>query len=335
MSRYELIPEWHPHEACWMAWPVADGVFGALVDDARKAYAEVANAIATFEPVRMIASGDEIMQAKRLCGADVEIIDMPHADSWTRDTGPLFVRDEDGGLVAIDFRFNGWGQGIDPGEDVHMARRIAGHAGRPVHSLDFVMEGGGLHHDGAGLVYTTDSVLRHETRNPGLSLEAATRLISDTALDIQHVIAAPRGLVDDETNGHIDNLLTFADEDTALVQMPEDTSDPNHGICSQMVDSLLKGNAYRSHSSRYTIIQLPMTPPMFRHDGTRLTTSYTNLYIANGGIIVPRFGASTDEQAHAMIREVFPAHQFVAIDALPILQGGGGIHCITLQQPRP
>ncbi len=327
----KMPPEWAPHRRTWMAWPARTDLWGGGLEEAKRAYAEVANAIAEFEPVSMIASPDLVAEASLHCDKGVKVVPMPHDDSWTRDTGPVFVLDEGGKPVAVDFRFNGWG-GAHPdfAEDARMAARIAERAGFAVLASDLVLEGGGVHVDGEGTALVCAGSLLDPNRNPKRDKASIEAELART-LGIKTCLWLPYGLEDDETAGHVDNLACFVGPGRALALDPETAPAGDRDGLRQNLD-VLKG-ACDAAGRTLDVRTLPCPKPKNRADGRRLTRTYANFYLCNGALIMPEFNTSADDRAYYVLAEAFPDRTIVQIEADPLLQGGGGIHCVTLQEP--
>jgi len=344
---FHMPAEWAPHEACWMWWPWARRVWdpGLRGPDglsaARQAYSAVARAISAFEPVRMVARAEDAVEAQRLCCGQVEILELPVDDAWARDTGPSFLLGADGGLAGVNWGFNNYGNEAWAGKpavpeadfanDRLIASRVLEHLGARRFDAPLIMEGGALHVDGAGTMLVTEECLLHPNRNPGLSRSRIEVLLTEYT-GSEKVIWLGRGLVDDETNGHIDELACFVRPGAVLALTRDDPDDPDYEAVQDNLERLAAATDARGRSLE--IIEIRAAPPAY-HRGVRLSLSYVNLYIANGGIVMPSFDAPEhDAAAAAVLARAFPDRRIVQVPALDIFAGGGGIHCITQQQPR-
>lgn len=324
--------EWAPHTRCWMAWPcrpetwpIEDGI-----DAARDAYAEVARAIARFEPVTMVCDPDDVAEASLACGAGVQIMPFPISDSWIRDTGPSFVVDGRGSLAGVHWRFNAWGGNYEDCEpDQAVGRLILEHLDVPRHAAPLVMEGGAFHVDGEGTLLTTEQCLLNPNRNPGRSREEIEDVLK-AHLGVRTVIWLGEGYQDDETDGHVDEIATFVRPGAVMALVTDDPGDANFKAFQDNLDRLKRARDARGRE----IDVIPVRQPARRdQNGIRLTLSYTNLYIANGGVVMPSYEDSADDEAFRTVRKAFPDREVVQVPALDIVRGGGGIHCITQQQP--
>jgi agmatine deiminase len=320
--------EWAPHTRCWMAWPCRESLWGSDMAAARRAFATVAQAIARFEPVTMLAPPASVKDAAALCGVGVETAPMALVDSWTRDTGPTFICDDKGAVAGCDWRFNGWGGKENPHDsDAAMAASVLARLGLKRFDAPVILEGGAVHVDGEGTLITTDSVLLNDNRNPGISRSAMEDVLQDY-LGVQKIIWLAGGLAGDMTDGHVDNVACFARPGIVLAAVCDDPTDPNYEVLRENQRIL---NAARDAKGRsLSVLTLPQPRPK---SSDVLAHSYVNFYIANTGVVAPSFGDVQDREALAVIENAFPERTVVQVDARVIVKGGGGIHCITQQQP--
>jgi len=327
---FRMPAEWERHSRCWMAWPCRPETFAGGIDAACAAYAEVAQTIAQFEPVTMVCNQADVAEVSLACGVGIEVLPIPISDSWIRDTGPTFVIDNAGQIAGVDWRFNAWGNNYpDHQVDAELARHMLTHLGVRRYEAPLVMEGGSFHVDGEGTLITTEECLLNPNRNPNLSRGQIEDYLKDY-LGINKVIWLGRGYEQDETDGHIDEIACFAKPGTVLVAATADTGDANFKIFQDNLDRL---KATRDAQGReLEVISLPI-PARRDHNGVRLTLSYTNFYIANGGIVMPAFEDIADDDAFRILRKVFPDREVIQVPAMDVVRGGGGIHCITQQQP--
>ena len=336
-AQFRMPAEWAPHARCFMAWPARETLWGRRLDTARRVTAEVARAIAEFEPVTMIARPEFTAGVSLYCGSGVAVLPLPQDDSWTRDTAPTFlVRDGSDGaaaaeLAGVAWQFNGWGEAYeDHALDAQMARRLLERLGLPIFKAPIVLEGGAVHVDGEGTALVCEPSVRDPKRNPGLSRDEADVVLGNY-LGVDRVIWLPAGLTDDETAGHVDNVACFAKPGTVLVHTTDDKADGNYAACQANLQVLRE--ATDAQGRAFEIITLPQPRPQKRDDGRRLTLSYINFYLANGGLIMPAFGDPADTPAYRILSQAFPNRRVVQLDVVDLLQGGGGIHCITQQMP--
>jgi agmatine deiminase len=323
--------EWEPHRQTWMCWPARAECFGGgeAMLLAKQAYARVARAISSFEPVTMAVSPGEAAEAKLATGGKAEIAEMALDDSWARDFGPTFLHGPKG-ISGVQWKFNAWGGKYHPfASDATFARRVLERANLSVYQAPLVCEGGAIATDGEGTILTTEQCLLNPNRNPGLSKEDAEELLR-AYLGARQVIWLGDGFADQETDGHVDNIACFAGAGRVLIA----ASVKGHPDQAPLQEAMRRLKTARDAKGRaLEIVELPQ-PETMRLDwrGTLSAASYVNFYLVNGGLIMPAFEDAHDESARAVLAQCFPG--IVQIEARAILEGGGGIHCITQQEPR-
>lgn len=318
--------EWEPHRACLMAWPTRTRLpmWGELFEDAQRDYATVAAAIAAFEPVVMVVDPSQEREARRRLPSQVELLPLPIDDSWMRDNGPIFVRDDRGRVALVHFRFNAWGEKFRPYDrDADLPRLLADHLGVRRYVAPFVLEGGSVLVDGEGTLLTTEQCLLHPNRNPHLSREGIEELLR-AYLGVDVIVWLSRGhSADRDTDGHVDGIAQYAGPGVVLLLAPADPSDPDHGSGAENLRRL--GAARDAAGRRLHVIRVD--------PGVANGIPYLNCYLANGAVIVPVAGGSEDEAAVAQIAEAFPGRELVRVPGRTLVAGGGGPHCITQQVP--
>ncbi|HUB75943.1 MAG TPA: agmatine deiminase family protein [Solirubrobacteraceae bacterium] len=319
--------EWEPHERTLMGWPCRAELWGETIEQARSDYATVANAIAEFEPVTMIANpGADAAQARAACSAGVEIVELALNDSWLRDCGPIYLRDEHhGGRLAVHFGFNAWGGRFPPWDaDAAVGASIARQLGDEVREAPLILEGGSVLSNGAGTVMTTEQCLLNPNRNPTLSRAEIEAALGEY-LAAERIVWLGEGLVEDrDTDGHVDLIAAFTAPARTLLQTVP-AGNPNHDRCEE--------NRRRLAEAGIDVVELPHLPYV-EVAGERAAASYLNLYICNGAVIVPVTGADTDGDALTLIGAELPGREVVPVPGAVIAYGGGGPHCITQQVPR-
>jgi agmatine deiminase len=335
IKNYQMPGEWEIHERTIMEWPVKDAlVFPENYQEVAKSYAEVANAIAEFEPVTLLVHEHTFEEAKHVCNKNVELLILPHNDAWCRDNGPTFVWNKEKELAGIDWMFNAWGERFKPYDlDNQVAAKILKKLNIPYVSADFVLEGGSIHVDGEGTLLTTKECLLNSNRNPLLSqTDIEARLIN--YLGIQTVIWLNRGLFGDETDGHVDNVACFVKPGVVLIQACHDPSNPNYDYSQENLNILKEAKDAKGRSLQ--IVELPQ-PPRRYYEGVELTLSYLNYYLVNGGLILPIFGkdaANCDQEVIRILTELYPERKIVTVDGMGLIKEGGNVHCITQQMPK-
>lgn len=325
--------ESEPHARTWMAWPNTPAVYGgsgAYYESVQETLGRLAAAIAENEPVAMAASADQHELAARLCGPKVELVDIATDDMWMRDSGPVFVRAEDGTIAAVDFRFNGWGDKQAHASDAGIARKVAQHLNVPRHVAAIRGEGGGIEYDGDGTLLLAESCWVNDNRNPGLSRTEIERQLK-TILGVETVIWVPgvRGL--DITDGHIDGSLRFVKPGLLIASsVTGDTSE--WGIAhAEALAILARSKDARGRS--FEIVSISAATDV-RSTSDDFLTSYANYYIGNGALYTPQFGdRKADVFALETLGRLHPDRRVVQLDMDRIYENGGGIHCVTQQQP--
>ena len=327
---WRMPSETDPHDCTWMAWPSSGYTLGdtaAEADEARATWAAVAHAIVELEPVRMVVDPAAVAVARDWLGSDVELFEAPLDDAWMRDIGPTFVV-RDGELGAVDWVFNGWGaqEWATWEHDARIGRRVAEWAGATLISSPMVNEGGGIHVDGAGTVVVTDTVQLDPGRNPDWSREQVEDELRRT-LGVHDVVWLPRGLTRDYdefgTRGHVDVVAAVPAARTALVHVQLDPAHPDHEVMAQV-------RAAFPHD--WTLIDLP-APQRLDDERGPVDHSYANHLVCNGGVVACTFDDPHDERALEILAQAYPGRRVVGVDARPLFDRGGGIHCITQQQP--
>ncbi|MFD6346707.1 agmatine/peptidylarginine deiminase [Streptomyces roseolus] len=337
MTSYRMPAEWTPHERTWMAWPSPNPTFTSDEElaEARGAWASVARAVRRFEPVTMVVAPGDAEGARALLGEDVELVEKELDDAWMRDIGPTFVTDG-ASLAAVDWVFNGWGaQDWARWEhDSKIARHVADAADVPVLSSALVNEGGGIHVDGEGTVLLTDTVQLGSGRNPEWTREQVEREIH-AKLGTTKAIWLPHGLAGDYglygTQGHIDIVAAFARPGTVLVHSQQDPRHPDYGR-SRLYADILRAQT-DAQGRPLEVIEVPAPTVLTDEEGDWVDYSYINHYLCNGAVILCAFDDPHDELAAEIFRRLFPDREVVLVDARTIFAAGGGIHCITQQQP--
>lgn len=301
------------------------------------AWAAVAHAVAEFQPVSMIVDPSEMARARRMIGADIDLIERVIDDFWLRDSGPTFVHAADGSLAAVDWIFNGWGGGdwTSATHDRGLAQFIAGLLDVPVIPSLLVNEGGGIHVDGEGTILLTETVQLGAERNPHADSARVEAEMART-LGTEKAIWLPRGLARDYdafgTRGHVDIVATFPSPGTVLVHQQADSGHPDHATM-QEIRALLAA-ATDARGRRLQIIDLPAPETLTDAHGF-VDWSYLNHLVINDAVIACAFGeAKADTRAADILAAAYPGRRIVPVDARELFARGGGVHCITQQQPK-
>nr|WP_092071208.1 agmatine deiminase [Dendrosporobacter quercicolus]NSL49434.1 agmatine deiminase [Dendrosporobacter quercicolus DSM 1736]SDM23202.1 agmatine deiminase [Dendrosporobacter quercicolus] len=330
---FRMPAEWEPRERTFMAWPVRTEIWPDGLKEAQEGYARIAREIAAFEEVVMLVQPHLADEAGRMCGAAVEILPMEHDDSWLRDNGPTFLINGQGELAAVNWQFNAWGGKYQPyDQDNAVAGKLLARYGVPVFEAPLVLEGGSIHVDGEGTLMTTEQCLLNKNRNPQLGKREIERLLGQyLAVDV--IFWLKQGLAADETDGHVDNVACFVRPGVIAIQACHDPADLNYSASQENLKLL--ADFTDAQGRRAEVVQIEQ-PPVRYWRGQRLSMSYLNYYPVNGGIIVPVFGGdaqATDEAAVRTLQRLYPDRKIVPVDGMPIIKGGGNVHCITQQMP--
>jgi agmatine deiminase len=340
--------EFEPHAATWLIWPERPDIWRERAVPVQAAFATLVAAIAACEPVRVGASPRQLKRARAALPPGVQVVELPNNDAWVRDTGPTFLLDAAGRRRGVDWQFNAWG-GLyaDWRRDAAVARRVLAVEGAPRYRPPMVNEGGAIHSDGEGTLLVTEQTLLNPNRNPRLSRERIEALLKGYT-GAKQVVWLGRGVVNDETSGHIDNLACFARPGEVLLTWSDDRRDPQARVSRDALERLQA--ARDAQGRRLRVHKLPSPGPLYmsareargiaRRDGTRtvkgghrLAGSYANFYLCNGAVIAPLLDPRTDAAALRVLRRVFPGRRVVGIPARELLLGGGNIHCLTQQVP--
>ncbi|BBX92167.1 agmatine deiminase [Mycolicibacterium boenickei] len=338
MTGYRMPAESSPQDRVWMAFPSAGYSLGdteAEHHEARTTWAAVAHAVLEFEPVTMVVDPAETTAARRYLSAAVDIVEAPLNDAWMRDIGPTFVHAEDGSVAAVDWEFNGWG-GQDWARwdhDSKVGAAVAGWAGVPVVDSNLVNEGGGIQVDGLGTVLVTETVQLDPGRNPGVSKADVEAELART-IGAEHAVWLPRGLTRDSqrfgTRGHVDIVAAIPSPGRLLLHAQPAEAHPDH-----LVGKEIRAAVEQSHDVTgrpWEIVELPAPDQLTDADGF-VDYSYINHLVVNGGVIACAFGDPRDADAAAILAEQYPGRRVLSVDARPLFERGGGIHCITQHQP--
>ncbi|WP_295159056.1 agmatine deiminase [Selenomonas sp. AE3005] len=355
---FYMPAEFAPHAGTFLIWPVRPGSWTNNGADVQPVFVELIREIAAVEELYLLVGSQHRAQAeamlKDLPQEHIHYLDIPTDDAWARDMGPTYVVDGQGRRRGINWRFNAWGgdfDGLYPdyAQDDAAAPQMCAALGDDIYDAgDFVLEGGSLHVDGEGTVVVTETCLLSQGRNPNLSKAQIEKKLCHY-LGAEKVIWLPRGIYNDETNEHVDNVFAFVKPGEVLLAWTEDESDPQYAlsmadfeVLEQAVDA--KGRPFKIHK-----LPIPQKPVCIseqeavsftfaegedrREPGERLAASYVNFYLCNGKVIVPQFGDVMDAEARRILGECFPERQVVPLPARAVIVGGGNFHCLTQQIP--
>jgi agmatine deiminase len=351
---FRMPGEFEPHDGCWMLWPRRPDVWRLGAKPAQEAFAAVAAAIAEADPVTMGVDAEQFNNARALLPPSVRVVELSSDDAWMRDVGPTFVVDDEGRRRGVDWRFNAWG-GLEGGlyfpwdRDDQVARKVLEMERADRYRAPLVLEGGAIHVDGEGTCLVTEECLLNRNRNPQLRRDEIERGLRHH-LGVEQVIWLGRGVHSDETDGHVDNLCCFVRPGVVALTWTEDQHDPQHAISVDARRRLEAATDARGRSLEVHLLHQP--GPLYMTDeeargrdhvdgtlprpaGDRMAGSYVNFYVANDRVVLPLVDERRDDAAAQALEGLFPDRRIVAVPAREILLGGGNIHCITQQVPRP
>jgi len=327
-----MPPEWHEHDRTWLAFPHHGYTLGETEDEqlaARKTWAEVANRASEYEAVTMVVHPEDLAHAKKHLSSQIEIAELEIDDAWLRDSGPTFVV-EQGELTAVDWVFNGWGaqEWASYEKDALVAAEIASQLGVRTLASSLVNEGGGIHVDGRGRVLLTETVQLGKERNPGLTKQEVEAEIHEK-LGTNEAIWLKRGLTRDYdefgTKGHVDIVASFAPDGRVMYHDQRNERHPDFLVSREVKQTLETAG----------LETVAVSAPDVQVDAHGFVDySYINHYVLNDAVLLCSFDDTQDKEVAAQLREIYPGRRIELIDARELFARGGGIHCITQQQPK-
>jgi agmatine deiminase len=318
MSRIPFA-EWAPQRALFLGFPSDPELWEDDLAPAQAEVAALARQLGASARVLLLANGERAAaEARTAVGPLAEVHDIAFGDIWLRDTGPVFTATE----ACVRFRFNGWGGKYDLRGDDTVGAEMAGLMGAAVEPMDFVLEGGAIEYDGGGLVLTTEQCVLNPNRNPGWTRDSAERALA-ASLGARRVIWLGDGLLNDHTDGHVDNLARFVAPGTVAVPVGG-ADDPNAAVFADARE--------RVRAAGLAVAEIPSVGA-YEMDGELVPASYMNWIVSNGQVVVPLYGAANDAAAVAAVKRCFPRHRVTGLRADHILTGGGSFHCISQQVP--
>ena len=336
-SNWFMPAEWSAHAATWMVWPhnqqLWEKGWGVTLAQVQSDFARVANAIARFEPVKLVVDPTARASAAALCGANIELIELAVDDSWCRDSGPSFVCHPRHGVAGVSWRFNAWGGKSAHARDETLGRRVLQHLELECFATRLCNEGGAIHVDGQGTLITTESVLLNPNRNPGMS-KVEIEDIFARLLGVKKTVwlpGDPDHVTGDMTDGHVDGVCAFARPGALLVDATHDHT----SVYAEVVRENRRALALASDAQgrRFELIDLHDASDAAEASAEVFCASYTNFYLANGAVIMPAYGIAADDEAAQVLAKAFPGREVVPVPINHLAHGGGGVHCITQQQP--
>lgn len=325
--------EWEAHDACWLAWPSHEDLWGKNIALAQREFINLCQVIGKSEKLEILVLEEDSLQKAKIALMDlpVQFHVIPFGDIWLRDTAPLFLKSAAGKLIPACFEFNGWGGKFHLPFDDQVAQRIAQSLKIPTFFFRFVLEGGSIECDGQGTCLTSEQCNLNPNRNPDLSREEVEAKIKK-ALGVTKILWLKKGLLNDHTDGHIDTLARFVAPGKVVCMESFHRDDPNKDVLSEIANQL---SEYKdAHNRSLEVIRIPSPGPILDENHEFMPASYLNFYISNRHVIIPTYGSPYDAEAVQALSRCFPERQAVGLSAKAILSGGGAFHCITQQQPR-
>ncbi|RLC00426.1 MAG: agmatine deiminase [Deltaproteobacteria bacterium] len=349
---YRMPGEFEPHKGCWMLWPERPDNWRLGGKAAQKTWVNVATQISKFEPVTVGINHQQYANARAMLPEHIRVVEISNNDCWMRDNGPTFVINAKGNVRLVDWGFNAWGglkEGLYFPWDLcsAVAQKVGEIEGIDRYKAPFILEGGSIHVDGDGTLITTEECLLNQNRNPDLSKDEIESYLKNY-LNVEKIIWIDKGVYQDETDGHIDNICCYIRPGVVALTWTDDKTDPQYDISVDAYERL--SNSVDARGRKLSVHKIHQPNPIIitkeessfvdsvdgtipRNTGDRMAASYINFYIANNGIVMPLFDDPFDQIALKALEELFPNREVVGVNAREIILGGGNIHCITQQQP--
>ncbi len=342
-----LPAEWEEHEATWIGWPHNKEDWPAKFAPIPWVYAEIVKYISRGEKVRIVVESKEhkekaekVLKSVNLSFENIEFYTLKTNRGWTRDSGPIFIKNDiDGktGIASINFKFNGWAKYSNYKKDAKLPNFISKKFKLPnilpVHNKrDVVLEGGSIDTNGKGTLITTEECLmdaKLQVRNPGFTKKDYEEVFR-RYLGVANVIWLGRGITGDDTHGHVDDLCRFVNGSSAVLVKEDDPKDENYSILKENKERL--EGVKLENGSKLEIISLPMPSPVI-FKGQRLPASYANFYFTNYAVLTPTFNDPKDRIALGILSELVKDRPVIGIHATDLVWGLGTIHCLTHEQP--
>jgi agmatine deiminase len=338
-QNFHFPAEWAPHTATWLSWPHKEESWPGKIVTVYKPYCEFIKAVSEGELVRinvvneqMAAFAKEQLQQVGVDLKRIEFFEFPTNDAWCRDHGPAFlINPNTKQKVIVDWGYNAWGNKYPPYDlDDVIPTKIAQHFNLPVYHPGIVMEGGSVDFNGQGTVLTTTACLLNKNRNPHLNQQQIEAYLQNY-YGVEQILWLGDGIVGDDTDGHIDDITRFVNEDTVVTVIEENKNDENYHILQENLQTLKTMRLL--NGKQLNIVELPM-PDAVYHEGQRLPASYANFYIGNAAVVVPTYRSKNDDKALDILQQCFPGRKVTGIDSTDIIWGLGSFHCLSQQEPK-
>lgn len=337
---YHFPAEFSPHVATWLSWPHKEASWPGKIETIYPYYSAFIKELTKGEKVK-INVNDEVMKKfamEELLKVEtdlnkVEFFFHPTNDAWCRDHGPAFLINPNAETkkIIVDWDYNAWGNKYPPYDlDDVIPTLIAKHYNIPVYKPGIIMEGGSVEFNGKGTLITSTACLLNPNRNPDLNQQQIEKYLYDY-YGVEQILWVGEGIVGDDTDGHIDDIVRFVNSDTVLAAVEENNNDANHELLQKNLKQLKQ--MHLLNGKQLNIVELPMPDEVWYED-QRLPASYANFYIANHSVIVPTYRCNKDEKALQIIQQCFPERKIIGIDSTEIIWGLGSFHCLSQQEPK-
>ncbi|MGM0852392.1 MAG: agmatine deiminase [Bacillota bacterium] len=352
---FRMPGEFEEHKGTWMLWPTRTDTWRSGAKPAQRVYIEVAKVISQFEQVTMCVKAEQYENARALLPDNIRIVEVSSNDAWMRDIGPTFVKNDKGEVRGVDWGFNAWG-GLEEGLyfpwdlDLLVKRKVMDiEQVSRYDATDFIIEGGAITVDGEGTLITTEQCVLNSNRNKNLSKEEVEEKLIEY-LNVEKIIWIKDGLVGDETDGHIDEVVFFVKPGEVAIGWTDDPGHPQYAVLQDAYKRLEEATDAKGRKLKINKIQMPEQISLSEAESMEIDYSrysydrspdvtfistYVNCYLCNGGVVLPTFNDPQDEKAVATFKKMFPDRKIVTVNTREISVGGGNIHCITQQQPLP
>ena len=325
----KLIPEWYDHQYCLIAWPCNKDLYGKIINKARHEVANVINEIAKTEHVIVLSNKEDINEIQnKTDNKNIDIVECKLDDSWMRDIAPIFYN-EDKKLKSISFEFNGYGKYPDYLNDNKISKFISNYLNIPTKISDLVIEGGAITYDDKKNLFSTKNVIFNKNRKQKHNSEYIIKELK-LLFDLNYIFLFENGLMEDDTDGHVDNLLCPIGKNKYLIATTHKL-DPNYEILEKNKADLIK--FFKDTNQKFDLIEVPL-PTRKKLDNKNIISSYINFYFSKNKIILPKFNVKEDNEVKLTFEKLFPNREIMMLETENINYGGGNIHCITMNVPK-
>ena len=325
----KLIPEWYEHQYCLIAWPCNKDLYGKIINKARDEVANVINEIAKTEHVIVLSNKEDINEIQNKTDhKNIDIVECKLDDSWMRDIAPIFYK-EDEKLKSISFEFNGYGKYPDYLNDNKISKFISNYLNIPTKISDLVIEGGAITYDDKKNLFSTKNVIFNKNRKQKHNSEYIIKELK-LLFELNYIFLFENGLMEDDTDGHVDNLLCPIGKNKYLIATTHKL-DPNYEILEKNKSDLIK--FFKDTNQTFDLIEVPL-PTRKKINNKNIISSYINFYFSKNKIILPKFNVKEDNEVKLTFENLFPNREIIMLETENINYGGGNIHCITMNVPK-